>query len=471
MHQSCGKYLQLILRIIFVCAFAGILTASFYNNALGIADQRWFENHQLDTEAHVIGRLVIARSHGLFSFGGLTGIGVRRQPDPNRYRRWPRGWHCRAQYKAYLQDESFEHFNPYLSQPGGQAILFAIADRILPGSSETKLKTFRFITSFITAAVLSMALLWFLLEFGWLAAIFAGVTLVLSESLTVFGRNLWWSIWSFYVPMVALMFLLRYRKLSTCKYRWLALVVFSTVFLKCLLTGYEYITTALVMMVVPLAFYTIKQWPGPKRCSLQWSVVIGVSALAGVLSFILLCTQIRQVRSTFKGCANHVLFSFGKRTHGDPEDFPRRYTPSLKASTLNEIKRYNNETYTAFSREDPSVEKDRIKILYKHLLIAFAIVSGVGLVLCAVPLKRLDKRLMLGAVITTWFALLGPYSWFLIFKAHSYVHHHMNHITWQMPFTLFGFAFCGFVLEHGIRSALRDSPGTPSETTGSSHQL
>jgi hypothetical protein len=46
-----------------------------------------------------------------------------------------------------------------------------------------------------------------------------------------------------------------------------------------------------------------------------------------------------------------------------------------------------------------------------------------------------------------WFSLLAPLSWFVIFKAHSYIHTHMNFIVWQMPFTFFGFAACGLLVE------------------------
>jgi hypothetical protein len=45
----------------------------------------------------------------------------------------------------------------------------------------------------------------------------------------------------------------------------------------------------------------------------------------------------------------------------------------------------------------------------------------------------------------TWFSLLAPLSWFVLFKAHSYIHTQINFILWQMPFTIFGFAFCGLV--------------------------
>ena len=37
-------------------------------------------------------------------------------------------------------------------------------------------------------------------------------------------------------------------------------------------------------------------------------------------------------------------------------------------------------------------------------------------------------------VLATWFSILAPFSWYIIFKAHSFIHMHMNFIVWQMPF-------------------------------------
>jgi hypothetical protein len=49
----------------------------------------------------------------------------------------------------------------------------------------------------------------------------------------------------------------------------------------------------------------------------------------------------------------------------------------------------------------------------------------------------------LALVGATWFSILAPLSWFVIFKAHAYVHPHMDYIAWHMPFVLFGAAVLG----------------------------
>ncbi len=44
-------------------------------------------------------------------------------------------------------------------------------------------------------------------------------------------------------------------------------------------------------------------------------------------------------------------------------------------------------------------------------------------------------------------SVLAPLSWFVIFKAHSYLHAHLNFIVWQLPFAILGFAMCGAILQ------------------------
>ena len=47
---------------------------------------------------------------------------------------------------------------------------------------------------------------------------------------------------------------------------------------------------------------------------------------------------------------------------------------------------------------------------------------------------------------TTWLSILSPVSWFLIFKGQAYVHTFTNYLAWHMPFTLFGYAMCAYLV-------------------------
>lgn len=47
-----------------------------------------------------------------------------------------------------------------------------------------------------------------------------------------------------------------------------------------------------------------------------------------------------------------------------------------------------------------------------------------------------------------WFSILSPLSWFVLAKVHSYVHTHINHVLWSMPFILLSMAFSGYIIKN-----------------------
>ena len=49
---------------------------------------------------------------------------------------------------------------------------------------------------------------------------------------------------------------------------------------------------------------------------------------------MLLCIQIGAVKGGFLDGVGHVVYSFGKRTHGDAQGFPAIYAASLEAGTM-----------------------------------------------------------------------------------------------------------------------------------------
>ena len=66
MKNRIQSYLLLLISTL-------LLGTGFLNNQFKVAEQKWFQNHQQDTESLVIGRMVKAKRDGIFSVGGLTG--------------------------------------------------------------------------------------------------------------------------------------------------------------------------------------------------------------------------------------------------------------------------------------------------------------------------------------------------------------------------------------------------------------
>jgi hypothetical protein len=442
-------------KIVFLALFSTvILFLCFQLNYLKTADQRWFDDFQYDMESYIVGRLVKSRQDGIFSDGGLTGIGSLTN-TPVTYGDLP----FTNQYLAYTDGLRFGAFTTYDSQIGGQGILFSVLDGIIHLPPQEKLNLFHALTALCLAIVLAAIIVWFYLEFGLTVSLFVLGAAVFSQWLVVFGRILWWSTWAFYLPMAVMLFYLR-RK-SPCaggSYFAFGVVVIATVFIKCFFNGYEYITSFLVMMMVPFLYYSVRNNIGIRRFLSGVSVMAGSSILAVLLSFFILCLQISSVKGNFLDGVNHIIYSFEKRSYPNPSDYPDDLAPLLEPNVLEVVVTYLKGTYFDVNRFLPSssaiVTKYVFRISYFHLSALFITMSGILLFLMKKIMDEKEKRMCHALFWATWFSVLAPLSWFVIFKAHSAIHTHMNFIVWQMPFTFFGFAVCGLVAKNSLASLL-----------------
>ena len=421
-----------------------LLFFGFFSNLWHVAEQQWFDTHQRDTESLIVGRMVKSRQDGIFSAGGLTGAGI----TTNIQQQWISSNQIEAQYAAYLNKHSFDEYSQYMSQPGGQGILFSLFDRLIPLSSQIKLWAFYVLTALLSAIALTAIIGWFYEEFGWWVAIFVAGSAVLSQWLTVFGRNLWWSLWAFYLPMIAVMYYLkRHRVPANRQFIRFGTLIFVAVFVKCFINGFEYITTTLIMMMVPCIYYAILDKWSRHQC-MKWTLAaVYGSGVAIFLSLTLLCFQIGSVKGGFPDGVGHVIYSLGKRTHGNAQSFPDVYAASLEASTIGVLITYVKGVFfdlnNYLSHTNSFVSNFLLKVRYAYLIVLFIVMS-------ALLFLRSNKKIMaerqqhyIALIFTTWFSILAPLSWYVIFKAHSFIHTHMSFVLWQMPFTFFGFAVFG----------------------------
>ncbi|HIE30409.1 TPA: hypothetical protein EYP66_24375 [Candidatus Poribacteria bacterium] len=424
---------------IFLFLFSTLLLGlGFYNNRWKAANQDWFAQHQLDTESLVIGRMVKSRRDGIFSSGGLPGqvLGGQIQEDV-----------IKSQYEAYYKNWDFETFSPYYSQIGFQGITLSLLDKITPFSSEKNIKALKWFNSMLFALTLSIIIVWFYLEFGLISSVTVLLTTLFSQWVTVFGRNLWWVMWAFYLPFIASLFILILKKKS-----YLAIILtFITVFIKCLYNGYEYITTTILMMLTPYIYYSIIERWQLKLVVKKVSIIVTTAIVTVLSSTIILAYQISAVTGSFKKGLHHIfIYSVGKRTHGDATNYPQVYADSLNAGTLEVIDKYLKGIIFDFNNFfNTSYGFSRIN--YLTVIVLFAVFSC--LIYLSkhypekVPFRKIcqNRRKLSALAVSTWFSFLAPLSWFVIFKGHSYIHTHMNYITWHMPFTLLGFALFGLI--------------------------
>jgi len=431
--QKTSTFFKIALLFIFS---TGALFLGFYKNQWGVADQAWFQNFQRDSESLVIGRLVKSRQDGIFSSAGFPGLGDNLPIE--------------GQYGAYIHPDSFHGYEPYKSQIGFQGMLFSFLDRISPFEPSQNLRLFYGLTALLSALALSAVILWLYTQFGLLTAGVVFLSTLLSHWLTVFGRNLWWSTWAFYVPMIICLYYLTHEEKNEKHSNFhLTLLVSLGVFIKCLFNGYEYITTTLVMLAVPVVYYGIRErwtvWAFFKRL-----LYIQLGSLISIfISLMILANQLSFIEGNYLDGLKYIINTLRKRTSGNPALYPEIYQESLRTDTLAVVSRYTHQVIIDFNNLIHTDQKwlmDAFSIRFMDIIILFLLATVLALALLRMKVRLpIDKAKTTALIAGTWFAILAPLSWFVIFKSHSYIHTHMNAITWHMPFTIFGFALIGFV--------------------------
>jgi len=410
-----------------------LLFLGFYRDQWHLVPLEHFSTFQTDSESLVIGRMVHARQDGLLADGGLLGWGDAATPDLNDS-------DYAHQYDVYLAGDDFHSYMVYESQSGLQATLFSVLDSVLPFSNSIHLRAFRALTSSLTALVLSALVVWFYVEFGWVTSLTVLLTMLASQWITLYGRNLFYSIWSYFLPMVYTLYWL-HSESSGKRVREYALywAIFGLVLFKCLLSGYDFLLPPLGMIATAVIYYGLRDRWVSSRFARRLSMVSLFATLGVLLSFLVVAAQVGSVTGKFSDGLLHIFTTIGRRTIGstlDPALDPV-YQLARDASLKSVL--------------DPLIHKVAFLggVQYIHLLFFFALVSLVVIFMIRkARLGVMETTKGSALLIATWISLLSPLSWVVFFKAHAYFHLHTTSIIWHMPFVIFGFALFGWALSN-----------------------
>ena len=422
-----------------------LLTLGFYRNQWHAAGRKWFYDWKTNSDVMVLARLVWSRQAGVFAAGGLLGLGDGEWPMTPEL-----GAH---QYDTYLNGGAFETYWTYNSVIGAQGVVFSLMERLSGFSPGFDLKLFRGLTAALSALAMALIVAWFWQEFGALPAALVLIFCLLSEWLALYAGSLYWQLWAFYLPAGAVT--VRVRSAHAAEdlaFAPLAGLVALTVLVKIFVSGFEFITTALAMLFVPVVYYALlRGWR--LRAIGGAALKVAAGAAAGTLAGLLvLALQISSVLGGLRPALDYLLVTFGKRAVGDPAQYPGVIAESLRADLGSVI-----WTYVARGRAldlgnwlgpDLAGLRSTFEIGYFPLFILFAAFS-----LAFLLFSGSDKASGLygttrALLITTWFSMLPPLSWLVFFKAHAYIHANLDYIIWQMPFMFFGFALCGMVTKY-----------------------
>lgn len=423
---------SVFLVIVFITLFL-----SYTVNLWRTSPHEYFTGFERAPEGLVVGRLIKAEKDGVFSEGGLTGIAYDYDKEKfatetdaiNRYRI--------LQHTVYLNNEPFpQEFWSYRSQTGGHAILYSLIQKISPLQHSKNLQLFRIINSALTAFCFVLFIGWCYRNFGFKSSLVAFLLLLLSPWVNNFSHNLWWSFWSFYLPFITILLLLEKRHnnpLSVSEKKILGMV-FITVFIKCIFSGFEFITSTLLAIICPVVYYSLLDKKSIKHFFV-FSFKVGVCSVGAIIAeMFILVLQLKELTGSMGEGINHIIFSYTKRT---TQDVIAGNMPSFS------YKQVLQEYFGGNAFQLGYFSDNQVQIHFGFLVLLIFLVAVIRYFQCRkIKMFDIDKSLL----ITTMFSLLCPLSWFIVFKQHATEHPHLDYIVWYMPFLLFGFLLIGRVL-------------------------
>ncbi len=436
-----------------------LLLPNFYRNKWSVVDPGYYAEWQTRYDRLVVARLVKTRQDGFFSAGALMGLGDEKE--------W--GFETRTnrhQFNTYLDNGKFKSYLVYKSNPGFQGLIYGLADQVLPIREEQKLKLFRAFTALMSAMVFGLIVQVFATEFGLLSGILTLAFTIVSMWIVLPAGSIFWNYWAFYAPFLASAYgLTEADKKAEYRSGKIHTLIFITVLIKVLFSGFDLTTTVLVMATVPFIFHAIyNHWD--LKTFIVRMLKVGVILLAAtVTGLIILGVQIVASAGSVSYAYTYLLNRFTSHTGGNYEYFEQS-VPIRKIHIMEVLPKY-----LLMPAIDLHFSGRSIHILYWHLIVVFAVFTLIFILKHRIQNNHLQlPRKALALLASTWYSILAPISWYVIFKPHSFIHTHVNTMGWQMPFTLLGFALCGFVISdffRGWQKALISVPPSPSSQTDS----
>lgn len=413
--------------IVFLASFI-LFVLTFQFNFFKTVSTEWFNNHQRDSESLVISKVLESEKNGLFSHMGFMGRYTEGLKDA--------GYIDNAPYYIRINGE----YKTYTSSFGLQGIFYSFLDQMQQKlgveSPEFRLFYNKLVTSILSALLFSLIGLFFYQYFGIASSLTYLVTMLFSGWLIVFTNNLYWMLFLIYLPFVVIAyFSIKEEKTG----KWNAFTVcgftFLAVLIKCL-AGYEYISTILITMLIPLVFFSIKNSLKFKEFIIR-SLKISFSAILGFLfTLIIHFTQLIYYSGGFDDAKAVIMSIVLKRTHGNAEDF----TESTIINSLNT---------DLFSVLLPYFTKNLVfGVSAGIIILGLLVISLLNIILMRFhSLKRMNYAFL----ASLWLSLLAPLSWYILAKGHSHVHYHMNYLLWYVPFLLLVAGYLGFSFQFYFR--------------------
>ena len=425
-----------------------VLTANFRWNIGGSAWPDFFAYFQQDSEALAVGRLALSDAEGPWAHAGFMGLVLHSSAREQKY-----AW----QYRAFTEQLPYQGYEGYYSQPALHTLIYYGISKLLGTQGEATLSLLYLCNSLFSALLLTLFLVWVQTLWGTGVGAGVGIGILFAQWITVFGRNLYWVFGAFYIPLVVSLWLFEKSKNRQLSNRRIFAVLALAMGVKCLCNGFEFISSVLVMAMIPFIFYAIDQDWGWKRFIRRF--LAGASgALAGVISvMILLSVQLSFEKGSWAKGWEFILHSLQKRTFGSGTSFDSQIAESLQSDPWDVFMVYYHGHVWNISHwfEGTSLE-GWSKVEFSLFFPLLAVITLWMLLEKKDPGSALRYRRNMALMATLWVSLAGPLSWFFLFKGHAFIHTHMDHIVWHFPFMLLAFVLMAEFMKQCIATCFSE---------------
>jgi len=410
------------------------LLPNFYQNRWSAVDETYYSEWQARYDRLVVARLAKNHQDGFFSAGGLLGLGDATE------------WNFlsethRHQFDTYIRNGEFKSYLVYKSNPGFQGVFYGVMDKLLGDiSGERKIQIFRGVTTFLSALAIGLIFAFIATELGSIAGLSMLVFSAFSTWTILPAGSIFWNLWAFYLPFLAGIYLLRdSAQKGQYKSASIYIFLFIATLIRILLSGFDLMTTGLIMTTVPFVYYGAYELWDKSTFITRFIKASSVLILATVTGLMIMSVQIASTDHTVTNVFSYIEERFGHHFAGNSEYYISGGIEATKIGAF-EI----TSKYLAMPAVNIPWPGEDLQILYWHLVVLFVLFTVIYFL---TNRNRNDhSRKAIALITATWYSLSAPLSWILIFRPHSIIHTHVNTMGWQMPFTFMGFALCGYVV-------------------------
>jgi dolichol-phosphate mannosyltransferase len=304
-------------------------------------------------------------------------------------------------------------FTEYTSQVGLQGWVYYLAVKVVKWIGHSYAGMFRLLCRIALAVIAVFICIQIKRKYNFFLAFCFYITFLLSQWIVNFASHLYWVEFTWFVPMFLGLLVMNYPE----KRRLIYILLFIAVLLKCL-CGYEYITVIMLSSVMFLACEYVMQYKNSREKRKQTAAILfhfGIISVAAFFTALTIHALLRGNGNLAEGFISIFKYTAMRRIVG-AEDGVNNAAINVSIFTI-------LKTYTKFYTPVLSILPTKTFFLLLGCPIIMFFLRGARLL----PKNSFELPLYI-------ISLPVCISWFVLAKAHSFFHTHLNFVLWYFGF-------------------------------------